>query len=92
MQHKAHAQREGYTVASRENATASLLSPMQCDGPTLVVSGQPNCALRSSRRVVSYVFVVVAVVVVISVVDIFTTATTVQCQSFSRPRVFSCFV
>jgi len=91
MQHKAHAQREVYMVASRENVAVSLLPPMQCDGPTSVVSGQPNCALRSSRRVVSYVFVVV-VVVVISVVDVFTTATAVQCQSLPRPRVFSCFI
>ena len=88
MKHKAHAQREVYMVASRENATVSVQSLMECDGPTSVVSGQPNCALRSSRRVVSYVFVVV----VISVVDIVTTVTAVQCQSLPRPRVFSSFI
>ena len=87
MKHKAHAQREVYIVASRENATVSVLSFMECDGPTSVVSGQPNCALRSSRRVVPYV-----VVVVISVVDIVTTAIAVQCQSLPRPRVFSCLI
>jgi len=75
-------------VASRENATVSLLSLVECDGPTSVVSGQPNCALRSSRRVVSYV----VVVVVISVVNIVTTATAVQCQSLPRPRFSSCFI
>jgi len=64
---------------------------MECDGPTSVVSGQRNCALRSTRRVVSYV-VVVVVVVLISVVDIVTTATAVQCQSLPRSRVFSCFI
>jgi hypothetical protein len=86
MKHKAHARREVYMVASRENATVSLLSLMACDGPTSVVCGQPNCALRSSRRVVSYV--VVVVVVVISVVDIVTTATAVQCQKSPKTKSF----
>ena len=82
MKHKAHAQREVYMVAGRENAPVSSLLLMDSDDWLYsVVSGKRNCALRSTRRVVSYF------VVVISVVDIVTAATAVQWQSLPRPRV-----